>query len=135
MSSILRILYKKYEITILFKTLQKQKNAAPLSSESGAAQYLFRLYGYYASSLLRIACKNSREESFFGVTPSALNSETRSPVISPSSMVRTVASSSFFANAESSGMPSSSPRFASAPVQAKIVATELVEVSSPLRCL
>ena len=88
-----------------------------------------------ASSRRLIACKNSREESFFGVTPSALNSETRSPVISPSSMVRTVAFSSYFANAESAGMPSSSPRFASAPVQAKIVATELVEVSSPLRCL
>ena len=39
------------------------------------------------------------------------------------------------ANAESSALPSSSPRFFNAPVQAKIVATEFVDVSSPAKCL
>ena len=59
----------------------------------------------------------------------------RSFVILPSSMVSIVAFSNLSANAISSWLPSSSPRFLSAPVHAKIVATELVDVSSPFRCL
>ena len=47
------------------------------------------------------------------------------------SLAETVAFSSFLAKATSSGMPSSSPRLASAPVHAKMVATEFVEVSCP----
>ena len=54
-----------------------------------------------------------------------------SPVITPSSIVVNVAFSSFFANSTSSGVLSSSPRFAKAPVQAKINATGFVEVLSP----
>ena len=56
-------------------------------------------------------------------------------VIFPSSTVFTQASSSLSANAISALLPSSSPRLRSAPVQAKMVAMELVEVSSPFRCL
>ena len=59
----------------------------------------------------------------------------RSPVIFPDSIVSMVAFSSLSANSESSGIWSSSPLFRSAPVQAKMVATELVEVSSPFRYL
>ena len=57
----------------------------------------------------------------------------RSPVIVPSSITSRVAFSSFFAKSTSSGVPSSSPRFARAPVHAKIVATGFVDVFSPLR--
>ena len=69
------------------------------------------------------ACKNSRLSSFLGVTPSRLNRGIRSPVISPLSIVSMTALSSFLAKAVSSGILSSSPRFASAPVHAQMVAT------------
>ena len=59
----------------------------------------------------------------------------KSFVILPCSIVVNVAFSSLSANAISSGKLSSSPRFLKAPVQAKIVATELVDVSSPFKCL
>ena len=59
----------------------------------------------------------------------------KSLVMEPLSMVSKVACSSLSANAINSGLPSSSPRFLKAPDHAKIVATELVEVSSPARCL
>ena len=85
--------------------------------------------------LAATAFRKARESSFCGTIPSAWKRGMRSPVIFPLSMVATVACSSFLANAHSSGVPSSSPRFASAPVHAKMVATELVEVSSPFRCL
>ena len=57
----------------------------------------------------------------------------KSPVITPLSMVSTVACSSFSANVTSAVSESSSPRFFNAPVHAKIVATEFVEVSCPFR--
>ena len=56
----------------------------------------------------------------------------RSFVIFPLSIVFMQAASSLSANSESAGSLSSSPLFLSAPVHAKIVATEFVEVSSPL---
>ena len=84
---------------------------------------------------LATACKNPSEESFLGVTPSREKSGMRSPVISPSSMAERVARSSFFANAARGALPSSSPRFLRAPVHAKMVATELVDVSSPFKYL
>ena len=59
----------------------------------------------------------------------------RSFVILPSSIVERVAFSSLSANYINSLYPSSSPRFLNAPVHAKIVATEFVDVSSPFRCL
>ena len=59
----------------------------------------------------------------------------RSLVMVPVSMVSSTALSSMRANSVTSGVPSSSPRFAIAPVQAKIVAVELVEVASPRSCL
>ena len=59
----------------------------------------------------------------------------RSFVISPLSMVSMVAFSSLSAKSIRSLLPSNSPRFLKAPVQAKMVATELVEVSSPFKCL
>ena len=57
----------------------------------------------------------------------------RSFVIFPLSIVAIVAFSRRSANAESSAFPSISPRFLSAPVHAKMVATELVDVSSPFK--
>jgi len=59
----------------------------------------------------------------------------KSFVILPSSIVLMHAFSSLSANAESSGILSNSPRFLRAPVQAKMVATEFVDVSSPFKCL
>ena len=59
----------------------------------------------------------------------------RSLVISPDSMVAMVAFSSLSAKSINAWLWSSSPRFLRAPVQAKMVATELVEVSSPFKCL
>ena len=59
----------------------------------------------------------------------------RSFVIFPDSIVAIVAFSSLFAKSTRASMPSSSPRFLSAPVHAKIVATEFVDVSSPFKCL
>ena len=59
----------------------------------------------------------------------------RSPVIWPASIVSRVARSRRSANATSSGSSSNSPRLRSAPVHAKIVATEFVDVASPARCL
>ena len=58
----------------------------------------------------------------------------KSPVIIPLSMVSIVACSSLPAKSTSLSLQSNCPRFLRAPVQAKSVATELVEVSSPLRC-
>ena len=52
----------------------------------------------------------------------------------PDSMVSITLCSSAFANRTTSGVPSSSPRFASAPVHAKMVAVEFVEVGRPFRC-
>ncbi len=54
-----------------------------------------------------------------------------SPVTTPSPMASRLAFSSLSANAVSSAMPSSSPRFRSAPVQANSVAIGFVEVLSP----
>ena len=59
----------------------------------------------------------------------------RSPVIFPLSMVERVALSSLSAKSQSAFILSSSPLLRSAPDQANMVATELVDVSSPLRCL
>ena len=53
----------------------------------------------------------------------------------PSSIVFIVAASSLSANSSSSGIPSNSPRLRNAPVHAKINATELEDVFSPLRYL
>ena len=57
----------------------------------------------------------------------------KSPVMYPSSIVLKVDFSSFLAKSTQSAVPSNSPRFARAPVHAKIVATGFVEVFSPLR--
>ena len=59
----------------------------------------------------------------------------RSPVISPPAIVFRTALSSLSAKLTRPVFPSSSPLFLKAPDQAKIVATELVDVYSPLRCL
>ena len=59
----------------------------------------------------------------------------KSFVIVPLSIVSNVAFSSLSANVINSLLPSNSPRFLNAPVHAKIVATEFVDVSSPFRCL
>ena len=80
-----------------------------------------------------MARMKSRVLSFFGFGSVVMSA--RSPVISPASMVSSVARSSLSANATRSSRPSSSPRLRSAPDHAKMVATEFVEVSSPLRCL
>ena len=84
-----------------------------------------------AYSLFAMASRNSLLFSALTVTPSSLNMPARSLVISPLSMVSMVAFSSLSAKSDSSLLPSSSPRFLSAPVHANSVATELVEVSSP----
>ena len=59
----------------------------------------------------------------------------RSLVIYPSSIVLSDALSNLSAKSISSLIPSNSPRFLNAPLHANIVAIELVEVSSPFRCL
>ena len=59
----------------------------------------------------------------------------RSFVIFPLSIVESVALSSLSAKSCSSWIPSISPLLRRAPVHAKIVATELVDVSFPSRCL
>ena len=62
-------------------------------------------------------------------------SKSRSPVMMPASTVWSAAASSASANSMTAGVPSSSPRLRSPPVQAKMSAMEFDEVSSPLRCL
>lgn len=84
-------------------------------------------------SLVAIALMNSSLSRVWGLGSVVMRA--RSPVIWPASMVSSVAFSSRSAKATRSGRPSSSPRLRRAPDQAKIVATELVEVFSPLRCL
>ena len=59
----------------------------------------------------------------------------KSFVILPLSIVDNVAFSRASANFIRSALLSNSPRLRSAPVHAKIVATEFVDVSSPFRCL
>ena len=82
------------------------------------------------SNLSRTALKKARLETALA-SPSYISA--RSPVITPPSMVSITAFSRRPAKADRSFSPSSSPRYLSAPVQAKMVATGLVEVSSPLR--
>ena len=74
---------------------------------------------------------NSRLSTGFVSTPSARPH--RSLVITPLASVSRQAASSVLANFTSASLPSSSPRFVSAPVQAKMVAMGLVEVLSPFR--
>ena len=81
------------------------------------------------SSLSRIASRNSSVLTF--VMFSSVDIEARSPVITPSSIVWIDAFSSLSAKSTSASMWSSSPRLHSAPVHAKSVAIELVEVFSP----
>ena len=82
-----------------------------------------------------MAYKNSLEFNLTGVMPSLWKRGIKSPVISPLSMVAIVACSNFSAKACNSVLPSNSARYFKAPVQAKMVATELVEVSSPFKYL
>ena len=94
-------------------------------------------------SFLIYACKSCSRRSFTdwrntpvstavaGVSPS--HSPARSLVIMPPSMVWMAARSSLRAKSTSSPLPSSSPRLARAPVQAKRVAMGLVEGFSPSR--
>src|SRR5699024_8569624 len=84
-------------------------------------------------SLFAIALMNSSLLSTVGFSIVVIRA--RSFVISPASIVSIVAFSRRSAHSIRSLFPSSSPRFLSAPVHAKIVATELVEVSSPFKCL
>ena len=77
---------------------------------------------------------NSHEFTEWGggvAVPSVFMRGTRSAVIVPEVRVSRLAFSSLFANSVKSGRLSSSPRFFSAPVHAKIVAIGFVEVCSP----
>ena len=81
-----------------------------------------------------MARMNSREVTpLAGISPS--HRPTKSFVMVPPSMVAMAAASSLSANCPRASMPSSSPRLRRAPVQAKRVATGLVEVSSPFKYL
>src|SRR5699024_2606293 len=88
---------------------------------------------FYLSSSSLIARIKSLLFSTVGLGIEVISA--RSFVIFPLSIVPSVALSRRSAKSHSSEIPSSSPLLRSAPVQAKIVATELVEVSSPFRCL
>ena len=90
-------------------------------------------YGLFCYSLLAMALMKSSLLSTVGFSMVVINA--RSLVISPDSMVSMVAFSSLPAKSISAWLLSSSPRLRRAPVQAKMVATELVEVSSPFKCL
>ena len=72
----------------------------------------------------------SQEFTFF-VLKSFSVRPVRSDVIIPDFIVSRLAFSRFSENFIKSGSPSSSPRFFSAPVHAKIVAIGFVEVFSP----
>ena len=74
---------------------------------------------------------NSSVVSTVGVSP--VQSAARSFVMRPEEITSRQERSSALANSASAGIPSSSPRFASAPVQAKMVAIGFVEVFSPRR--
>ena len=84
-----------------------------------------------ASSFSRMARMKSLLFSTVGLGRVVIRA--RSFVIFPPSMVSMVAFSSLSAKAASYWFPASSPRFLNAPDQAKMVATELVEVASPFR--
>ena len=85
------------------------------------------------SSSSRMARRKSRLVTVTaGVSPS--HRPARSLVMVPPSMTAMEACSSLSAKAWRAAMPSSSPRFRRAPVQAKRVAMGLVEVSLPWRC-
>ena len=89
-------------------------------------------YHPFSNSVLMALMKSME---FSTVTSLRLVISAKSLVILPDSMVLNVALSSLSAKAHKSFNPSSSPRFLNAPVHAKMVATELVEVSSPFRYL
>ena len=78
-----------------------------------------------------MAAINSSVVTLVGVMPS--QSPHRSPVIIPALRVSRVAFSRAEAKSARGRFPSSSPRLARAPLQAKMVATGLVEVFSPFR--
>ena len=83
--------------------------------------YLTNLSSLTATSLRKVSVSTF---CLFG----RVDKRYKSPVITPSSMVWIVAFSRSSANFCKSSKPSNSPRFLSAPVQAKSVATELVDV-------
>jgi len=91
------------------------------------------IYASLFSRLARIALRNCSEFTGVGSTPSMML--TRSFVTIPALRVSKHASSSLLPNSTSSGNPSISPGLRRAPLQAKIVAIGLVDVSSPLRYL
>lgn len=95
--------------------------------------HILHIFSYIASYVLRISL--IKFSLFNTVTSFKEVIRARSLVILPLSMVERVAFSSLSANSTSSLMPSNSPRFLNAPVHAKMVATEFVEVSSPFKCL
>ena len=71
----------------------------------------------------------SRLDTGFGLSSER---SARSPVMIPASMVANVDDSSFVEKSTKAWLSSSSPLFLRAPDQAKIVATGLVDVVSPL---
>ena len=81
--------------------------------------------------IIRAAISSIKLQLSKTLTGAGLARRARSPVIMPSSIVESVAFSSFLAKSTRSFVPSSYPRFASEPVQAKINATGFVEVFSP----
>ena len=95
--------------------------------------YLFEFYYKIASNSSRIALINPSLDNTTGFSIVVIRA--RSFVILPFSIVVRHACSNLSANTSYSLFPSNSPRFHNAPLHAKIVATEFVDVSSPFKCL
>ena len=89
------------------------------------------LDAFYVLSLSAMASMNSQELAVWVLKPGSTR-PVKSVVIVPDFIVSRLAFSSLSAKLTSSGRLSSSPRFFSAPVQAKIVAIGFVEGFSPL---
>ena len=120
--------YKKERSAVLHK-IKKPAIIRRCSAHRTEKRRLFIILQFLSYRRSFIAAIKSQEFRTFFAAGLAIRAI--SPVIMPASIVSSVAFSRRFAKSTSSGVPSSSPRFARAPVQAKISATGLVEVFSP----
>ena len=119
---------KKYDHT--FKDIFQDIYDAEYKEKFEAAgiEYFYTLIDDVVARVMK-----SRLFNTTGFSNSVINA--KSFVILPDSIVSIQAFSRLSANFTNSGRLSSSPRLRNAPVHAKIVATEFVDVSSPARCL